>query len=175
LVGLRKALRLETLDHAVTNEIVHDMTRQLDLIAALEDADGEATRGRLFRVVLSPPSDDQPHANSILLLPVRGDETSKPFRVDRPNRHPDTIERLRRLLLRGRHVPLARVACRDRGVTFSTNMSLPEDAGYDVELGPFFALGVIVLAYGLLRRKPLAVVAGIGAIWLDNAQSSAAV
>ncbi len=47
-------------------------------------------------------------------------------------------------------------------------MSLPEDAQYDVELGPLFAVGAIVLAYGLLRRKPLSVAVGIGAIWLDQ-------
>ena len=33
------------------------------------------------------------------------------------------------------------------------SMSLPEDAQYDVELGPLFAVGAIILAYGLLRRK----------------------
>ena len=48
------------------------------------------------------------------------------------------------------------------------SVSLPEDAQYDVELGPLFAVGVIVLAYGLLRRKPLPVAVGIGAIWLDQ-------
>ena len=31
-----------------------------------------------------------------------------------------------------------------------------EPESYDVELGPFFTAGVIVLAYGLLRRKKLA-------------------
>ena len=47
-------------------------------------------------------------------------------------------------------------------------MSFPEHAEYDVELGPLFASGVIALAYGLLRRKPLAVIVGIGAMWLDQ-------
>lgn len=47
-------------------------------------------------------------------------------------------------------------------------MSFPEHAEYDVELGPLFAAGVVALAYGLLRRKPLAVIAGIGAMWLDQ-------
>ena len=39
---------------------------------------------------------------------------------------------------------------------------------YDVELGPFFTAGVLVLAYGLLRRRKLAVAAGLGAIWVDQ-------
>ena len=47
-------------------------------------------------------------------------------------------------------------------------MSVPEETQYDVELGPLFAAGVIVLAYGLLRRKRLLVAFGIGAIWLDQ-------
>ena len=47
-------------------------------------------------------------------------------------------------------------------------MSAPEDTEHDVELGPLFALGVIALVYGLLRRKPLPVALGIGAIWLDQ-------
>jgi hypothetical protein len=41
-------------------------------------------------------------------------------------------------------------------------------AEYDVELGPLFTSGIVLLAYGLLRRRPLAVAAGIGAIWLDQ-------
>ena len=40
--------------------------------------------------------------------------------------------------------------------------------GFDVELGPLFAAGVVLLAVGMLRRKPLVVVAGLGAIWLDQ-------
>jgi hypothetical protein len=44
----------------------------------------------------------------------------------------------------------------------------PEHENYDVELGPFFTAGVLVLAYGLLRRKKLAVAAGLGAIWVDQ-------
>ena len=43
-----------------------------------------------------------------------------------------------------------------------------EDENYEVELGPFFTAGVLVLAYGLLRRRKLAVVAGLGAIWVDQ-------
>ncbi|HMI98904.1 MAG TPA: hypothetical protein VK488_03625 [Gaiellaceae bacterium] len=37
-----------------------------------------------------------------------------------------------------------------------------------VELGPLFTSGAIVLVYGLLRRRKLAVAAGMGAIWLDQ-------
>ena len=37
-----------------------------------------------------------------------------------------------------------------------------------MELGPFFLSGAILLAYGLTRRKKLAVVAGLGAIWIDQ-------
>ena len=44
----------------------------------------------------------------------------------------------------------------------------PENGNYDVELGPFFTAGVLVLAYGLLRRRKLAVAAGLGAIWVDQ-------
>ena len=43
-----------------------------------------------------------------------------------------------------------------------------EPESYDVELGPFFTAGVIVLAYGLIRRRRLAVTAGLGAIWIDQ-------
>jgi len=37
-----------------------------------------------------------------------------------------------------------------------------------VELGPLFTSGAILLVYGLVRRRKLAVAAGIGAIWLDQ-------
>ena len=47
-------------------------------------------------------------------------------------------------------------------------MSVPEDTAHDVELGPLFALGVIALVYGLLRKQFLPVAGGIGAIWLDQ-------
>lgn len=43
-----------------------------------------------------------------------------------------------------------------------------ENEKYEVELGPFFTAGVIVVAYGLLRRRKLAVAAGLGAIWVDQ-------
>jgi hypothetical protein len=38
----------------------------------------------------------------------------------------------------------------------------------NVELGPLFTAGVLLLAYGLLRRRALAVALGVGAIWLDQ-------
>jgi hypothetical protein len=43
-----------------------------------------------------------------------------------------------------------------------------EPENYDVELGPFFTAGVLVLAYGLLRRRKLAIATGLGAIWIDQ-------
>jgi hypothetical protein len=43
-----------------------------------------------------------------------------------------------------------------------------ESESYDVELGPFFTAGVLVLAYGLVRRRGLAIAAGLGAIWIDQ-------
>ena len=39
---------------------------------------------------------------------------------------------------------------------------------FDVELGPFFTAGVLALAYGLLRRRKLAIATGLGAIWIDQ-------
>jgi len=47
-------------------------------------------------------------------------------------------------------------------------MTEAEQKNRDVELGPFFTAGVLVLAYGLLRRRKLAVAAGLGAIWVDQ-------
>ena len=41
-----------------------------------------------------------------------------------------------------------------------------DDSG--VNLGPLFALGALLLLVGLLRRRPLALAAGAGAIWLDQ-------
>jgi hypothetical protein len=38
----------------------------------------------------------------------------------------------------------------------------------NVSLGPLFTAGAILLVYGLLRRKKIAVGAGLGAIWLDQ-------
>jgi hypothetical protein len=48
----------------------------------------------------------------------------------------------------------------------SVNQS--EDENFEVERGPLFTAGVLVLAYGLLRRRGLAIGAGLGAIWLDQ-------
>jgi hypothetical protein len=43
-----------------------------------------------------------------------------------------------------------------------------EDENFEVERGPLFTAGVLVLVYGLLRRRGLAIAAGLGAIWLDQ-------
>ena len=43
-----------------------------------------------------------------------------------------------------------------------------ENEKYDLELGPFFTAGVLVLGYGLLRRRKLAIATGLGAIWIDQ-------
>ena len=37
-----------------------------------------------------------------------------------------------------------------------------------VSLGPLFTLGAVLLIYGLLRRRPLAMAGGIAAVWLDQ-------
>jgi hypothetical protein len=47
-------------------------------------------------------------------------------------------------------------------------VSVPEPEKYDVELGPLFAAGALLVVYGLFRRKVLAAAAGLGAIWLDQ-------
>jgi hypothetical protein len=47
-------------------------------------------------------------------------------------------------------------------------VSLPEPDERNVELGPLFAAGVLLIVYGLVRRKVLAAAAGLGAIWLDQ-------
>jgi hypothetical protein len=38
----------------------------------------------------------------------------------------------------------------------------------DINLGPFFTAGVLLLAFGLLRRRKLAVGAGLFSIWIDQ-------
>jgi hypothetical protein len=48
------------------------------------------------------------------------------------------------------------------------SVGVPEREDREVELGPFFTAGVLLLVYGLLRRRPLALGAGIGAIWVDQ-------
>jgi hypothetical protein len=37
-----------------------------------------------------------------------------------------------------------------------------------VELGPLFASGVVLVIYGLLRRRVFTIAAGLGAIFLDQ-------
>ena len=50
----------------------------------------------------------------------------------------------------------------------------PADAGAQpperrvVALGPLFTAGVLLLLYGLRRRRPFALALGLGAIWLDQ-------
>jgi hypothetical protein len=48
------------------------------------------------------------------------------------------------------------------------SVSEPEKRKVKVELGPFFLVGAVLFAYGLLRRRPLAAAAGLGAIWFDQ-------
>jgi hypothetical protein len=38
----------------------------------------------------------------------------------------------------------------------------------DINLGPFFTAGVLLIAFGLRRRKKLAVGAGLASIWIDQ-------
>ena len=47
-------------------------------------------------------------------------------------------------------------------------MSFLEEEDFDVELGPLFTSGVLLIAYGFFRRSPLAVATGLGAVWLDQ-------
>jgi hypothetical protein len=47
-------------------------------------------------------------------------------------------------------------------------VSQSEDENFEVERGPLFTAGVLLLAYGLLRRRGLAIAAGLGAIWIDQ-------
>ena len=44
----------------------------------------------------------------------------------------------------------------------------PELHEVQVSLGPFFTLGALLMVVGVLRRKPLALLAGLGAIWVDQ-------
>jgi hypothetical protein len=44
----------------------------------------------------------------------------------------------------------------------------PASEEFDVSLGPLFTLGAVLVLLGVLRRRPTAVVAGLGAIWLDQ-------
>jgi hypothetical protein len=62
----------------------------------------------------------------------------------------------------------------DRGVLtnvwriVSSAMGDSEPERRKVELGPFFLAGVVLLTYGLLRRRAVAAAAGFGAIWIDQ-------
>jgi hypothetical protein len=47
-------------------------------------------------------------------------------------------------------------------------MNDSEPESYEREFGPFFTAGVIALAYGLIRRRRLAVATGLGSIWIDQ-------
>jgi hypothetical protein len=38
----------------------------------------------------------------------------------------------------------------------------------EISLGPLFTAGILLLVYGLIRRRPLAVAGGLGSIWLDQ-------
>ena len=47
-------------------------------------------------------------------------------------------------------------------------VSVPESSKRDIELGPFFSVGVVLVVYGLIRRRLFLVAAGLGSIWLDQ-------
>jgi hypothetical protein len=47
-------------------------------------------------------------------------------------------------------------------------MTETEKDKYNVELGPFFTAGALVLVSGLVRRRKLAIAIGLGAIWIDQ-------
>lgn len=47
-------------------------------------------------------------------------------------------------------------------------VSVSESEKRKVELGPLFTSGVVLLAFGVKRRRRLLVAAGLGAIWLDQ-------
>lgn len=49
-----------------------------------------------------------------------------------------------------------------------TTQSPEEQKKGNVELGPFFTAGALLLVFGLRRRKKLAVAAGLVSIWLDQ-------
>ena len=49
-----------------------------------------------------------------------------------------------------------------------TTRSTEERTEPDVSLGPFFAAGALLLVFGLLRRRKLAVGAGLVSIWIDQ-------
>ena len=43
-----------------------------------------------------------------------------------------------------------------------------EHNGRDISLGPFFTAGVLLIAFGLLRGRKLAVGAGLASMWIDQ-------
>ena len=49
-----------------------------------------------------------------------------------------------------------------------TDQSPEEHNERDISLGPFFTAGVLLLVFGLLRRRKLAVGAGLVSIWIDQ-------
>ena len=57
-------------------------------------------------------------------------------------------------------------ARREAGV--DADASADEHKERNVELGPFFTAGALLVAFGLLRRRKLAVGGGLLSIWLDQ-------
>ena len=49
-----------------------------------------------------------------------------------------------------------------------TDQSPEEHNERDISLGPFFTAGALLLVFGLVRRRKLAVGAGLVSIWLDQ-------
>jgi hypothetical protein len=47
-------------------------------------------------------------------------------------------------------------------------VSDPESGKRDIMLGPFFSVGVVLLVWGLIRRRPVLAAAGLGSIWFDQ-------
>jgi hypothetical protein len=43
-----------------------------------------------------------------------------------------------------------------------------EERRTDVELGPLFTAGAVLLALGLIRRRKTAIAAGLATIWADQ-------
>jgi hypothetical protein len=44
----------------------------------------------------------------------------------------------------------------------------PEPSERTVAAGPLFLFGLFLLAFGLVRRRPIAAVAGAAAMWVDR-------
>jgi hypothetical protein len=47
-------------------------------------------------------------------------------------------------------------------------VSAPESEERNIELGPLFSVGIVLLVYGLIRRKVVLAAAGLGTIFLDQ-------